>query len=387
MYNIIIEVIMEIIYKQDALQELSKILKKNYFAKKILILMSNTIKEKAMSIFINEINSAGNPFNINEKKGEYDLVVSVGGGKICNEAKIYALVKNIDLIVVPTSPTSPIFFNDICFDQSNFELHKGKEPNYVLVDEKIIQNAPLYLAKRGFLLGLAYNEILYEKEIYSLLYKADETMEDLRYLLINLENCAEKLASGERESRLEVMDFMIEIAKLKLDFSAIFTLSHLLEISDNFADENIVIRKYKKISNLNKNLNLNYLIASDLLICCFKEMFSLKKIEPKLLPSIQKLDKKLKNFNILDKKLKNFAFFDEIIENKEFFLKINVIKHRCYYLAEIYKSKIKSNIKKIINISPEIPDIDVCFNAISVVPIFDNKNTLINLLSCVGIIE
>ena len=116
-------------------------------------------------------------------------------------------------------------------------------------------------------------------------------------------------------------------------------------------------------------------------------MFSLKKIEPKFLPSIQKLNKKLKNFNILDKKLKNFAFFDEIIENKEFFLKINVIKHRCYYLAEIYKNKIKSTLKKVINISPEIPDIDVCFNAISVVPIFDNKNILINVLSCVGIIE
>ena len=378
---------MEIIYKQDALQELSKILKNNYFAKKILLLVSTTIKEKMISTFVNEINIAGNPFNINDKRGDYDLVITVGGGNVCNEGKLFAFVKNTDLIVIPTAPTSPIYFNDISFDKNTFELHKVKKPNYVLVDEKIIQNTPLFLAKRGFLLGLSYNEILYEKEIYSLLYKTDNDIEDLRYLLHNLECCAEKLASGERESRLEVMDFMIEISKLKIDFTAIFTLAHLLEKSDNFADENILIRKYKKISNANKNLKINYLIASDLLICCFKEMFSLKKIEPKFLPSIQKLNKKLKNFNILDKKLKNFAFFDEIIENKEFFLKINVIKHRCYYLAEIYKNKIKSTLKKVINISPEIPDIDVCFNAISVVPIFDNKNILINVLSCVGIIE
>ena len=158
-------------------------------------------------------------------------------------------------------------------------------------------------------------------------------------------------------------------------------------MSDNFASENILIRKYKKLSEQNKNLNLNYLIAADLLISTFKEMFSLKKIEPKIFPSIQKLQKKLNNFNILVGKIKNLAFFDKIIENKELFLKINVIKHRCYYLAEIYKDRIKNSIKKIINISPEIPDIDVCFNAISVIPILDNKNLLVNMLSCVGILD
>ena len=95
----------------------------------------------------------------------------------------------------------------------------------------------------------------------------------------------------------------------------------------------------------------------------------------------------MNNFNILVGKIKNLAFFDKIIENKELFLKINVIKHRCYYLAEIYKDRIKNSIKKIINISPEIPDIDVCFNAISVIPILDNKNLLVNMLSCVGILD
>ena len=244
-----------------------------------------------------------------------------------------------------------------------------------------------HFTKRGFLFGLSFNEILYEKEIYNLLFNSFENIEDLKYLLITLENGAMKLASGEREGKLEVMDFMIEVAKLNLDITAIISLAHLLSLSDNFASENILIRKYKKLSEQNKNLNLNYLIAADLLISTFKEMFSLKKIEPKIFPSIQKLQKKLNNFNILVGKIKNLAFFDKIIENKELFLKINVIKHRCYYLAEIYKDRIKNSIKKIINISPEIPDIDVCFNAISVIPILDNKNLLVNMLSCVGILD
>ena len=380
---------MEIFYKQDAISKLSEILKKYYFCKKVLLLISNGVKDKYLSLIANELNLAESPFKVNDERGDYDLVVAVGGGNICNKAKLYCNEKKLDLIVIPTAPTSPIFFNDECYklDFNTIEIIKSQQAKFAIVDEKIIQTVPLYLAKRGFLFGLSINEVLYEKEIYNLLFNTSYDLKDLKYLLLNLEKGVSKLASGERESRLEVMDFMIEIAKLNLDLSAIISLARLLSLSDNFANENIIIRKYKKISEQNKALNLNYLIASDLLICCFKEMFSLKKIEPKVFPDIQKLQKKLNNFNILMGKIKNLTFFDKIIENKELFLKINVIKHKCYFLAEIYKDKIKSCIKKLINISPEIPDIDVCFNAISVIPVFDNKNLLVNMLSCVGILD
>lgn len=380
---------MEIFYKQDAINKLSEILKKNYYCKNVLVMISKGVKDKILPSIVNELNMAENPFKVNDERGEFDLVVAVGGGNICNNAKIYCKERSLDLIVVPTAPTSTIFFSDESYklNLNTIEVVKGVSPKYAIVDEKIIQTAPLYLAKRGFLFGLSFNEILYEKEIYNLLFNSFENIEDLKYLLITLENGAMKLASGEREGKLEVMDFMIEVAKLNLDITAIISLAHLLSLSDNFASENILIRKYKKLSEQNKNLNLNYLIAADLLISTFKEMFSLKKIEPKIFPSIQKLQKKLNNFNILVGKIKNLAFFDKIIENKELFLKINVIKHRCYYLAEIYKDRIKNSIKKIINISPEIPDIDVCFNAISVIPILDNKNLLVNMLSCVGILD
>lgn len=380
---------MEIFYKQDAINKLSEILKKNYYCKNVLVMISKGVKDKILPSIVNELNMAENPFKVNDERGEFDLVIAVGGGNICNNAKIYCKERSLDLIVVPTAPTSTIFFSDECYklNLNTIEVVKGVSPKYAIVDEKIIQAAPLYLAKRGFLFGLSFNEILYEKEIYNLLFNSFENIEDLKYLLITLENGAMKLASGEREGKLEVMDFMIEVAKLNLDITAIISLAHLLSLSDNFASENILIRKYKKLSEQNKNLNLNYLIAADLLISTFKEMFSLKKIEPKIFPSIQKLQKKLNNFNILVGKIKNLAFFDKIIENKELFLKINVIKYRCYYLAEIYKDRIKNSIKKIINISPEIPDIDVCFNAISVIPILDNKNLLVNMLSCVGILD
>ena len=380
---------MEIFYKQDAVNKLHEILKKNYFNKNVLLMISKGVKDKFLSLIVNEINLAQNPFKINDERGVYDLVVAVGGGNICNSAKIFCKEHGLDLIMIPTAPTSTIYFTNECFIQ-NFniiEKLEAKEPSFVLVDEKIIQTTPLYLAKRGFLFGLSYNEILYEKEIYNLLFNKKDNLDELKYLLITLEGCAEKLGAGEREARLEVMDFMIEISKLNFDLGAIVNLAHLLSISDNFAYENILIRKYKKITEQNKNLNLNYLIASDLLICCYKEMFSLKKIEPKILPDIQNIYKKLNNFNILIGKIKNFTFYDKIIENKELFLKINVIKHKCYFLAEIYKDKIKNCISKIINISPEIPNIDVCFNAISVIPVLNNNNLLLNMLSCVGILE
>ena len=219
---------MEIYYKQDAINKLSEILRKNYYCKSVLVMISNGVKDKYLSLVANELNSAESPFKVNEERGEYDLVIAVGGGRVCNKAKLFAKERGIDLIVVPTAPTSPIYFNDECYiqDFNSLEIIKEAEAKYAFVDEKIIQTAPLYLAKRGFLFGLSINEILYEKEIYNLLFNKNENLEDLKYLLVTLEKGASKLASGERESKLEVMDFMIEIAKLKLDLSAIITVSY-----------------------------------------------------------------------------------------------------------------------------------------------------------------
>ena len=80
---------MEIFYKQDAISKLSEILKKYYFCKKVLLLISNGVKDKYLSLIANELNLAESPFKVNDERGDYDLVVAVGGGNICNKAKLY----------------------------------------------------------------------------------------------------------------------------------------------------------------------------------------------------------------------------------------------------------------------------------------------------------
>ena len=137
---------MEIFYKQDAINKLSEILKKNYYCKNVLVMISKGVKDKILPSIVNELNMAENPFKVNDERGEFDLVVAVGGGNICNNAKIYCKERGLDLIVVPTAPTSTIFFSDECYklNLNTIEVVKGVSPKYAIVDEKIIQAAPLY---------------------------------------------------------------------------------------------------------------------------------------------------------------------------------------------------------------------------------------------------
>ena len=183
------------------------------------------------------------------------------------------------------------------------------------------------------------------------------------------------------------MDFMLEVSKLNSDNSLIISLARLLDLSENFDEENVKLRKIKNVANINSHLNLNVLLASDLLINCYKEMFSLKRIEIKNMPNYQKIKEKLKNFGIFSQNLINFNVFDAIVENKPMFFKLNIIKDKCKYLAEIYKDKIKHALNLFLKTKAQIPNLDVCFNAISVLPVISSQAELVNALSCVGVLD
>lgn len=384
---------MEIYYKKNVLEKLSEILKQKYHMKRIIFFCSSGVKTKYLGDVVDAVNMAKNPFRLSDKLVEdkeekFNLAIAVGGGRIINDAKIYCNKNKIDLLVIPTSPTSTVFFTPKFYYQKNNIIFSSPcaEPSYVFIDEKIIETCPLFLVKKAFALASSYHEMMFEKEIENLIFnKSAEEIETIKYYLLNLEKTGEKLVSGEREAKLEVMDFMIEIAKYNLDDFLINNLNNMLGSSGLY--ENSDLRKIIKFSNKNKNLNVGYLIAADLLLCFYKEMFSLKKIEAKIVPDMKKLIKKLQNFNINAKNIEKINNFDEIIENKALFLKINVIKHKASFLAEIYRGKIKNAIRAVVNFKPDLPDVNLCFNAVSIMPYLAKDNFLISTLACVGILD
>lgn len=384
---------MEIYYKKNVLEKLSEILKQKYYMKKIILFCSNGVKTKCLNDVVDAINLAKNPFRLSDKHVEdkeerFQLAIAVGGGRLANDAKIYCNKNKIDLIVIPTAPTSTVFFTSKFYYQKNNMILSSPcaEPSYVFIDEKTIETCPLFLVKKAFALASSYHEMLFEKEIENLIFnKNGEEVDEIKYHLLNLEKTGEKLVSGEREAKLEVMDFMIEIAKYNLDDFLINNLNNMLDNSGIY--EGSELRKIIKFSNKNKNLNVGYLIVADLLLCFYKEMFSLKKIEAKIVPDMKKIIKKLQNFNINAKNIAKINNFDEIIENKALFLKINVIKHKAFFLAEIYRNKIKNAIRAVVNFKPDLPDVNLCFNAVSVMPCLTKNNFLISTLACVGILD
>jgi glycerol dehydrogenase len=139
------------------------------FGKNILAVIDeflyNSISDKLRSIYKNSKISSEkfqgqvsientNKYTKISKKGGYDVIVGIGGGRTLDTAKLVANTLRLPLIIVPTSastdaPTSAL---SVIYSETGEhikEIFYDKGPDVVLLDTEIISKAPVRLLVAG----------------------------------------------------------------------------------------------------------------------------------------------------------------------------------------------------------------------------------------------
>ncbi|QBO35203.1 glycerol dehydrogenase [Periweissella cryptocerci] len=160
---------------KDVLNEGSQYIEK--FGKNVLMLAGGSAKKYAGNTLIANLEANGFKVNVADFQGEAsdneinriaqigkaagaEVVIGVGGGKAIDSAKSIADILGTPVVIVPTiastdAPTSRL--SVLYTDEGNFDRYEfyQKNPELVLVDTRVIANAPVRMLASGIADALA----------------------------------------------------------------------------------------------------------------------------------------------------------------------------------------------------------------------------------------
>ena len=152
------------------------------------------------------------------KEGEYDVIVGVGGGVICDLSKLIAHFAKLPVINLPTSCATCAAYTPLSVrytpdGKTVGTMHFPGEVNAVIVDTGIISKAPARLLLSGVFDALAkFIEIkqrVFKEHNMGLDYAYAMSEYSYKQLSENMESCVYDIEKGELTERLENLIFTV----------------------------------------------------------------------------------------------------------------------------------------------------------------------------------
>lgn len=378
-----------IIYKKDAITELSGILNIDFESKKVLFLSGKTAYKKFGSIIVNEINRAGcefvfkfidNSINKNEieelieEAKKCNVIVALGGGSVCDSAKYIAKMSSLKYIMVVSYPTTSAYFTPYAFvqNESLCDFEACGYAHKILIDENIITKSNDDGLESGKKFVLSFWEVVLNLEINNLLFEKKYSSCDLKLLLAKFKDNLSMMNRNKSEGKLLLMDILVDLGKILCDLDMSFW-------------SGIFLSMLLKFSGAIKTTSFGSLCqtSTKILFESYKKFFGLKRIDVYSFLDLESLANSLSymriNVNMI--KLKNIK---NIRQNKQLFLKINAVKNQISCLiTKCFEEMTCEGTKK----EHGLVDLSKCIMSFNILPYVYDCSCITNILSSSGLIS
>lgn len=377
-----------IIYKKNAVEELCPLLQ-DLKIQKVFFIASKTAYQKFGSFVVNQINRAGKFFKfkfvssvldennfeklINEMS-DCGIIVALGGGGVCDIAKLLSQKTNKQFIMIVSTPTTTAYFTDYAYVFEGV-VAKRVKCSYafkVLIDENFIISSNLEIIDCGKSFVASHYELLFNLQAEKLIFSKNEAEPNLKFVLAKLKDNIEYLKSDFEDSKLVLMDILIDLAYvLKNCNSGHFSFLHLA----------FLLKKSGAVKGV--SFGKICLFASRIILEINKKYLSLKKLQVFCLPDFERLSNSLKFFK-LNSNYVSFVNIKKIIENKQFFLKLNAVKNQMLCLVDFAIEQTDEFFEKVFCAQIDFVSFFKCLN---IMPYVYSCAVLINAVCSSGLIN
>ena len=390
----------KIVYKKNAFLQMQEDLQKYYFGKRALIITTKSLINKNFTEIMNSTSLAGLYFetfvaknNFSEcelrkisetlTQTNFDLLIVYGGGKSSDVAKYFSNIFCIPFFMCPSACSTFAYFNNICvnpYDASRSFVCDGAERIYI--SESAIKTTPRHLVKQGVFCLLGTIELLCMSTIENILFDKTSNLGEVNKNLIKLKKELPSIMSGEVDSKLILMDILIDVANClsQVDMFKISSYNLYLIMQKIFVQNNQILGGGE-----------TFMLASKVLLECYKNLFMQKKIRQLELPNFPKIAQNVQKNAIFCKKINNFAYFCDILSKKELLVRLNNLKEE--FLFQTNKSLELINefvevIKKYEDVfTYETPNFSNIFCAMSLLPFVCENNFIVTLIGGTGLVN
>ena len=377
-----------IIYKKNAVSCLRDILLEDFEGAKVLFLSSKQAYYKFGAFVQNELEGAKSDYKTKIIHSKFDkatiekivkqnkdcsLIVALGGGGICDIAKIVSKILGAKYVMIASNPSTTAYFSKnsfVSFDKVR-RCFSCDYAHKILIDEMIISSATEEFVLSGMNLISSFWEMLFNFEFSRLMFKTDFDVNKLKLVLCKFKDNISYINSFSNDSKLVLMDILVDLACIIDGISgfetSIFSFAFLLEDLCAVKDCHFGTR---------------CLIGQRILFETYTNFFLQKKLEVISMPDFDNLANNLRQEKISAKEVK-LKEIKKAYASKRVFERLNMIKNQVFCYANISKSEIN-----VLNVSKQIKvDVDKCFVGLNLLPFLYDCPPMLSIMASTGLMN